>query len=352
MPPPGRSSIDVGHHKEIFRDAGTPPGTGGDSDAGLALAMQSIFNVVLPVFAIILTGFLAGRFRFLGDDSSEALNRFVYYVALPVLLFHSMARVEPAVIFDWPFMAAYVGGLLITLSLAMAWARCLFGGRLAENALFAMATVFGNTGYMGIPLALTAFGAEGALPAILATVINGALLIAIIVTIIEIDLSVDGGMGVVRDVGRALARNPLLLSPLAGIAWAFTGIALPAPVDTFCTILGAAAGPCALFAIGLFLARQSPGEAAREVGSMTIFKLLVHPAVTWVLAVMVLEVKPLWATVAVIMAALPTGANVFVLAQRYGIYVQRSSAAILVSTVLSVITLSVLFSVWRGTGLE
>jgi len=331
-----------------------PAGAGGDSDAGsiAAGAMQSIFNVVLPVFAIILTGFLAGRWRFLGDDSSEALNRFVYYVALPVLLFHSMAKVEPGVIFDWPFMAAYIGGLLITLSLAMAWARCLFGGRLAENALFAMATVFSNTGYMGIPLALTAFGADGALPAILATVIHSALLIAIFVTLIETDLSVDGGMGVVADVVRALARNPLLLSPLAGIAWAFTGIPLPAPVDTFCTILGAAAGPCALFAIGLFLSSQSAGGAAREVGSMTVLKLLVHPTITWVLAVMVFEVRPLWATVAVIMAALPTGASVFVLAQRYGIYVQRSSAAILISTILSVITLSVLFSVWRGTGLE
>lgn len=309
--------------------------------------MKPVVSVVLPVFAIILAGYLAGRFRLLGDESSEALNRFVYYVALPVLFFSSMARVEPGAIFNWPFIAAYGGGQAITLVLAMLMARIVFKNRLAESSLFGMAAIFGNTGYMGIPLAIVAFGDPGAFPAILATVFKSSVIIALITALIEVDLSEAGRRrDVARDVVLAVVRNPLVASSALGIAWSFTGLGLSAPIDTFCNILGAAAGPCALFAIGLFLVGKPLRRGLGEVGAMLGFKLVVHPLVTWWLAFRVFDVEPLWATVAVVMAALPAGANCFVLASRYGVYVQRASSAILLSTVAAVVTVSLLFSLW------
>lgn len=305
--------------------------------------MGPIVNVVLPVFAIILAGYLAGRSGLLGEASSDALNRFVYWLALPVLLFYSMARVTPSEIFNVPFLLAFGVASLATMAVAFVVARLAFKGGLAENALFAMTSVFGNTGFMGIPLTLVAFGEPGTLPAIVATVFQTAVLVALTAALIELGQAGHGRRNVVW-ILRSLAKNPLLISPIAGILVSVLGLKLPEPVSNFCAILSPAAGPCALFAIGLFLVGKPLRRGLGEVAVMTAFKLVVQPIVTWWLAFHVFHVAPLWATVAVLVAALPAGANCFVLAQAYGVYVQRTSAAILISTVAAVATVSVLFA--------
>ncbi|MDD9878768.1 MAG: AEC family transporter [Magnetovibrio sp.] len=307
--------------------------------------MEPFVNVVLPVFTIILCGFVVGRFGLLGEASSEALNGFVYYVALPVLLFYSTARVEPADIFQWSYIVAFTAGSAATVVVAMIVSRFVFRCRLAEQAIFGMTAVFGNTGYMGIPLAIVAFGEPAALPAIIATILQSSVLLAVFAGLVEWDLSADrGGGNVFADVGGALIKNPLVLASVAGIAWSLSGLSLAAPVETFCKILSAAAGPSALFAIGLFLVGKPLRRGLSEVAVMTALKLVVHPLITWWLVVHVFDVTPVWAAVAVLMAALPAGANCFVLAQNYNIYVQRTSAAILISTVVAVATVSILFA--------
>jgi len=307
--------------------------------------MEPIINVVLPVFAIIFSGYACGHFKVLGEASSEALNRFVYYVALPVLLFYSTARVEPAEIFQWSYIGAFALGSVLTLGVAMAVSKAAFGNRLAESALFGMTAVWGNTGYMGIPLAIVAFGEAAALPAIVATVFQSLVLLALIAALVEMDLSAEHqGAKVAMDVLKALARNPLVISSAAGILWSIAGLKLPVPVETFCKILSPAAGPAALFAIGLFLVGKPLRAGLGEVGAMTALKLVLHPLITWALVAFVFELEPMWETVAVLMAALPAGANSFVLAQNYGVYVQRTSSAILISTVVAVITVSLLFA--------
>ena len=306
--------------------------------------MSAILDVVIPVFAIILSGYLCGRFGLLGSGSSEGLNKFVYWVALPALLFRAMARVDPAVLFDWGFLGAYIGGQAAIMLLAIALGIWRFGNSFAEASMSGMNAIYGNTGYMGIPLALAAFGPTAAIPAIITVVVNGALVVAVTTTLIEISQSRGGGpLHILGDVGQALVSNPILVAPVVGIAWAFTGRGLATPIDTYCEILGAAAGPCALFAIGLFLVGKPISEGITEVSTNLFLKLLVQPLVTWWLATRVFSMDPLWVSIAVLMAALPTGAGSFVLAQEYRVYVQRTSSAILFSTVASIVTLSVFF---------
>jgi predicted permease len=317
--------------------------------------MQAVFDVVLPVFGLILVGYLAGRFGLLGPESSEALNRFVYYFALPALLFVGMARVPVAQVFNLPFLGAFLGGIAIVFAIALVVARFAFPGRAAARALNGLSAVFANTGYMGIPLFLTAFGPDGTLPAVIATVALGAIVMGAGVIMIELDLSAGGGLRkALGDVARGVALNPLLIGPVAGIAWSAAGLRLPVPVATFCDLLGAAAGPSALFAIGLFLATRSlaalmGGRRAVEVVWLMVLKLAGQPLATWWLAGL-FGLDPFWSDSAVILAALPTGALVFVLASQYGLYVERASAMILASTVVSVVTLSAIIAVLQPSG--
>ncbi len=307
--------------------------------------MGAIVTVILPVFGIMLVGYLAGRFRLLGDASSEALNGFVYYISLPALFFVSLAQVPVGEVFNGPFLAAFGGGLLGTFGVALLVGVFIFPNRLAALGLHGLCAVFSNTGYLGIPLLLITFGEIGKLPGIISTVIMGTVVMGLGIVLIETDLSQGRGpLKILASVGKGVAKSPLILSAGAGLLVSALGVPLPGPLATFSDILGAAASPCALFAIGLFLAGQSVTTGLVEISWLVTLKLILQPAITWWLAFGVMSMDPTWAAAAVVQAALPTGALVFVLAQQYGIFVHRATATIMVSTVLSVITLSLLFA--------
>jgi malonate transporter len=145
---------------------------------------------------------------------------------------------------------------------------------------------------------------------------------------------------IARDVAVALLRNPLVVAPAAGLLLSATGIGLPTPIETFFNLLGAASGPCALFAVGLFIIGKPFHGNVPELVWLSILKLLIQPAVTWVLAFPVLGLDPFWGGSAVLLAGLPTGALVFTLAQNYDVWPEAASAVIIVTTILSVVTVS------------
>lgn len=307
--------------------------------------MEAVIDVVIPVFAVILSGYGAARLGILGPASSEALNSFVYYGALPPLLFVSMATVEPAAIFNWSFIGAYLGGILAVAIFSFLLSKFLFGHDLPSLSLQGMTAVYGNTGYMGIPLSLVAFGPDAVLPAAIATVINSTVVIGAVTALIEVGQNRARGLSVGRDVLRALARNPLVVASVGGIVISIAGVPLPTPIETFSRILGGAAGPGALFAIGLFLVGRSFRGHAGEVTAMVLLKLVAQPLVTFALVMVWLPMDPMWTGMAILLAALPSGANVFVIAQRFGVYVEQASSAILFSTCLSLISVAMVLAV-------
>lgn len=306
--------------------------------------MLAVVNVVLPVFAIMAAGYLCGRFGLLGQGSSQALNGFVYYVALPALFFVAMARVPVGDVLNVPFLLAYGGGVVILAALAVVAARLLFKLNLAELSLHAMSAIFANTGYMGIPLLFVAYGDAGRLPAIITAIINGAIVVGTVTVLLEVaQHKGSGAVTVLRKAASGVVRSPLVVSAVLGIGASALEIELPAAVQTFCDLLGATAGPAALFAIGLFMVGKHLRHGLSEVLWVTLLKLIGQPLITWWLAYELLHLEPIWAASAVILAALPTGALSFVLAQRYESYIQRATSVIMVSTVLSLVTLSLLF---------
>lgn len=307
--------------------------------------MNALLNVSLPVFGLIFCGYLSAKFRILGPQSSEALNSFVYYFALPALLFIFVARAPVERIFYLPFLAAWGGGLAITFILMLLVAKLIYADGLGVMTLRAMNSIFANTGYMGIPLVMTAYGDSAALPAIMATVTMSVVFVPLIIISLEIEKRGETEpAAILRGVAEALVKNPIVIPVVLGVLVSSLGLSVPAPFANFADLLGNAAGPCALFAMGMFAAGQSLRSGLGETGVMTGAKLIVHPLVTWVLVTRVFEMDHLWAVVTVVVAALPTGATCFVLAQRYGVFVARTSSVTLASTLLSVITVSALLA--------
>ena len=310
--------------------------------------MNALPNVSLPVFGVIFCGYLSARVRILGPQSTEALNSFVYYFALPALLFIFVARAPVERIFYAPFLAAWGGGLAFTFIFMLFVSRAVYGDSLGVMTLRAMNAIFANTGYMGIPLVMTAYGEAAALPAIMATVTMS--FIPLMILLLEIDRHGETDPeAIIRGVGTALIKNPIVIPVALGVMVTLAEIPLPLPLANLADLLGNAAGPCALFAMGMFSAGQSLRSGIAETSVMTVTKLIVHPLVTWVLVTRVFEMDHLWAVVTVIMAGLPTGATCFVLAQRYGVFVARTSSVTFASTLLSVITVSALLAIVKTT---
>lgn len=315
--------------------------------AVLQRTMTVILNVTLPVFAIIALGWTMGRLGVLGDAATEALNKFVYWVALPPALFLATARNPIAEFVNGPFLGAFLGSMLAVFALGALLGRLIHRSPPEVTVMQALNACFSNTGYMGIPLFIAAFGPQGVAPAALATVVMSAVMVGL--AVVALELSGASGKGVAAalgDVVRALGRNPLVVAPVAGLALSALGAPLPRPLVTFCEITGAAAGPCALFAIGLFLAGRPLTGQLGEVAWITALKLVVQPALCWWLATRIFAMEPEWAAAAVILAALPTGALTFVVAQQYRTYVEKTSTAILVTTVVSTITLSLVLAAY------
>ena len=293
----------------------------------------------MPLAGIMVAGYLAHRFGVVKAATSEVLNRFVFVVALPDLIFSSMSRVAIADFLYWPYLGALGGGMLATLLLSMLVARFAFPDSLTALGLHGLSSMFSSTGYIGLPLIMLTFGESALAPAVVGVVITGAVFLPLGVIIAEFDrgpatgkLALSPLLGVVRD--------PIVLAAALGLAVSALGVAIPQPIVTFCELLGGAVIPCALFSAGIFLVGCSVKGHAKEIGWLVFVKLIVHPLITWWLAYHILELEGALPAIAVLLAALPSGVPVFVLAQRYGTFTARSNAVIVLSTVLSAFTLS------------
>lgn len=309
--------------------------------------MQAVLGAALPIFALILTGYLAAWRGLLGRVATDSLNLFAFYLALPALLFVSMSRIAFDPVAQGGFALALGSGMAAAFGAAFGVAR-LRGSRLADAGIHGMDAAYANVGFMGIPLCFLVFGEAGVPPAVISALFTACLLFAFTTVLIESDLHGQGSRrATARKVLLSLARNPLLIAPLLGVVVAVNGWTLPAPLERYVTILSGAASPCALVCIGLFLAQERMAGDLRTVGLLVALKLVGQPAATALIVFFVFDLPPVWSKAAVLLSALPTGSGPFTLAKLYGLDAGVTSGAILVSHLLSVVTVSVLLA-WLG----
>lgn len=309
--------------------------------------MLSAVSILLPIFGLIFAGFACRRFGVLGPAAASELNRFVVWLALPALLFDILAHATWHELYQPDFVVAFGGAALIVFA-AVVGVRLFLRRSLADASIDGLAAAYPNTGYVGFPLCMIAFGPSSLTPTTIATILVVCVLFALAIVLIEIGLQSERRPHhLAIKVVRSLLRNPLLVAPALGAIVSGAHVALPASAETFLKLLGGAASPCALVSLGLFLAERRAGRAAaaeKQESSwwLTLSKLVAQPALTWWLAERVFALPAPLAQTAVLLAALPTGTGPFMLAEYYRREAHVTSRAILHSTVGSLATLTLL----------
>jgi predicted permease len=311
--------------------------------------MLSTLAIVLPIFALIFIGYGCRRMEILGPNATTELNRFVVYLALPALLFDIVAHATRATFYQPGFIAAFGLGTAVIFLMTMIL-RLRSGRRLADAAIDGLAAAYPNVAFIGFPLSLIVFGNDSVALTAIATIVSVCALFGVAILVIEIGLqSETHRTRMALRVAVALLKNPLVLAPLLGAAMALSGFELPNSLETVLHLLGNAASPCALVALGLFLAKRTEAIGGTTGSAFVLLglKLIAQPVVTWVLASLVLELPAKLTHIAVFLAALPTGTGPFMLAELYKREASVTSKTILLSTIAAVATISV-YVHWLG----
>lgn len=295
-------------------------------------------GTILPIFAIILAGWVAGVSGYMPRDLAAPLMRFSYYVAMPALVFLTIADETLHSLLDWRFVAAFGGGSMLCFAAVMMFERIVRGVSVRKSAMLAAAVSMTNTGFVALPILKSLFGQPGVLAAAIATIFVGAIIFPVLVVLLEIDRPDASrslrGAALIRQI----ATNPVILATVCGVIWSIVGVKLPGPVVSLLTILGEALTPCALFSIGLDLTlselRQRPGLYAL----LTTLKLAVVPLVVYVLCIAA-QLDRTATIAAVVCAAVPTAKSAYVLAAEYDVEKAVVSGVISMTTLFSVVTL-------------
>jgi predicted permease len=275
--------------------------------------MLSVFLQTLPFFLIIGLGYGAGRSGFFSQEGTAWLTKFVFYFALSAMLFRFSANLSLGDVLDWQVVLGYLAATSVVYLLATGVAY-LRGVRIEEAAIEAQCAVIGNVGFLGVPMLAMLMGEAAIGPVMLVLAVD--LLVFGSLVVILITGARDGRMSVriLGSIGLGLLRNPMIVAITAGFAWSALRLPIPETMNAFLAILGGAATPGALFAIGASLAAIS---------------------VLWLF-----DVPPYTAAVVIAAAALPVAGNVFIIAQSYGVAPRRVSSAILISTLLAVLSVA------------
>lgn len=307
--------------------------------------MYDVVLIVAPVFGLIALGYLLGRFSVLSEEAGRGLAEFVFTAAVPALLFRMMVSAEmgegasPFALWGSYYLSAAAIWVLAVLA-----TKFLLKRPARDGASIAMGSTFGNIVMLGIPLALYRFGAEAATPIAIIISISSPLMWFVATLQVEMASEREHASlsGQFKELVLSLAKNPLIMGLVAGLAWRWTGLGLHPIPDKMISLLGQAAIPGSLVALGLGLTAFKLRGQVSTVTVICLASLAAFPALVWVLAFHVFALPPVWAGVAVLLAACPPGANAFLFASRYRAAEGSVSAAVALGTVLSVLSVTVI----------
>jgi hypothetical protein len=306
--------------------------------------VDSILTTVLPVFGMIVLGYGLTKARIFDLSAGKGITLFVFNVAIPALLFKTVATISSSEAAPWGLWIAFFGGLAITWIVTAFISRFFDGLAASGGAAASMAAGFGNLALLGTPLALAHFGQGVAIPLGMILSIHAPVLW--FAATFHREIARHSGTFSIgrtsRELFLNLATNGIVLGLLAGTIWRFTGLGLHPIADTMLEMLADASIPTALFALGVSLSGYNLRGQWNAMFALIALKMVVMPAVVFLIVRYLVALPPLWAQLAVLFAAMPTGANAFLFAQRNEEAVPAVSGAVALGTGLAAISASIL----------
>jgi malonate transporter len=298
-------------------------------------------DLILPVFAVILSGCVVGYTGYLSRTLSDALIHFAYNIAMPALLIVTIAQESAHSLINWRFLFAFGAGSLLCFLLVFSAMSVHASRSLASRTMHGMAASMTNTGFVALPVLQAIYGPRAVLPAAIATVFVAVVMFPAAVILLELGQRDahgprTGPMVTVKHV----VLNPLVISTLIGVLWSVLGLRMPGPVTAYLGILADALTPCALFAIGLGLSIDGLRANIGRASLLSAVKLVIMPLIVYGLS-MSLGLDPLYTIAAVICAAVPTAKTVYILAGEYRCEEMMVASTVSLTTLASVISLVV-----------
>lgn len=311
--------------------------------------MIEIVGLILPLFGLILLGFVAAHITGQPLSSAGWLNTFIIYLALPALFFSLLSKTPVEELASAAFIVTNIGITAAIFAVTFGLGYLTSRRNVAEATIQGLAGAYGNIGYMGPALAILAFGEAAAVPVAVIFCFENIVHFAVTPTMMALSGQRTGSLPkLALTVVRRIVLHPFILATAAGVAVAFLELSPPVPLARLIDYLAQAAAPCALFAMGLTLALRPLKRVPGALSYIVPIKLILHPVAMYLGLSFIGAFDPVWVYTAVLLAALPTATNVFVLAQQYSAWVERATACVLVTTVGSVLTVSVLLYAVTG----
>ncbi|MCX7338999.1 MAG: AEC family transporter [Hyphomicrobiales bacterium] len=295
--------------------------------------MLALILIVLPVFVLIGVGYAARRSNLVSNRTGDGLSEFVFTLAVPCLLFRTLARAEIPAVQPWGYWISYFSGVVICWTLAMLIATRVFRRSGPASVACGFAAAQSNTVLVGIPIILKAFGEAGTVPL--------ALLLAVHlpVTMTAATVLAEGRKTSARAIARKLLTHPIIIGILLGTAFRPFAAEAPALLWMVVDMLAETAVPCALVTLGIALCRYGLESGLKLPLILSALKLVLHPLIVFVLITTVFTMPPAWAGVAVMFAACPCGINAYLFAERYRDGMAEASTAIAMSTLFAMLTM-------------
>jgi malonate transporter len=300
-----------------------------------------IAGLILPVFAVILSGCVVGYTGYLSRTLSDALIHFAYNIAMPALLIVTIAQEPAHSLINWRFLLAFGAGSLLCFLLVFGAMSVHASRSLASRTMHGMAASMTNTGFVALPVLQAIYGPRAVLPAAIATVFVAVVMFPAAVILLELDQrDAHGSRPAAMVTMKHVVLNPLVISTLIGLLWSVLGLRMPEPVTAYLGILADALTPCALFAIGLGLSIDGLRVNIGRASLLSAVKLVIMPLIVYGLS-MSLGLDPLYTIAAVICAAVPTAKTIYILAGEYRCEEMMVASTVSMTTLASIISLVV-----------
>ncbi len=316
--------------------------------------MSETLSIVVSIFGLIGLGYLAARTGLLSTAVGEKLTDFVFTLAIPLLLFDTLATADFHGVSPWRIWVAYFIPFAVVWIVSHLMIRRIFGRDARAGIVAGGSAAYSNGVLIGLPLMQTALGESGTVFLIVIVAVHLPVMMLISVFLNEWALAAEGiatGTESRREVfvrlAISLARHPILIGILAGLLWRVTGFGIPSVAAKVIDPLARSAGPLALFASGMALVNYGIARQVKPAIAISALKLFLLPALVFV-AARAIGLPTVGVAALTLTAACPTGVNAFLIASRLGTGQALASNTLLISTAAGVATVTVWLSVMQG----